>query len=107
MPSAPALTYEMNLEGDAFFTPDRVAVLADTFTNNYQDGKYKGNQITQLDAVLKDNKGKKSIWHNKGKIQTEGVVPKGTHSTSYMPKVTEDRKVGARLCFLCQSPIIC
>ena len=57
--------------------------------------KYKGNQITQLDAEPKDNKGKKGIWHNKGKVQTEGVVAKGTYSTSYTPKVTEDRKVGA------------
>ena len=101
--SAPVLLYVMNLEGDAFFEPDRVTVLADTYANNYRDGKYKGNQITQLDAEPKDNKGKKGIWHNKGKIQTEGVVEKGTSSTSYTPRVTEDRKVCARLCFSCKS----
>ena len=44
----------MNLEGDAFFEPDRVAMLADTYANNYQDSKYKGNQITQLDTEPKD-----------------------------------------------------
>ena len=64
----------MNLEGDAFSEPDRVAMLADTYANNYQDGKYKGNQITQLGAEPKDNKCKNGIWHNKGKAQTEGVV---------------------------------
>ena len=36
---------------------------------------------------------------NNGKVQTEGVVAKGKHSTSHTPKVTEDRKIGARLCF--------
>ena len=51
----------MNLEGDAFFEPDRVAMLADTYANNYQDGKCKSNQITQLDAEPKDNKDKKRI----------------------------------------------
>ena len=51
--SAPALNYMMNLEGDAVFDPDCVAMLADTYANNYQDGKYKGNQITQLDAEPK------------------------------------------------------
>ena len=76
---------------------------ADTYANNYPDGKYKGNQITQLDAELKDNKGKNGIWHKKGKVQTESVVAKGTHSTNYMPRDTEDHKVGARLCFSCQS----
>ena len=46
------------------------AMMADTYTNNsYQDDKYKGNQITQLDAEPKDKKGKKAIWHNKGKVQ--------------------------------------
>ena len=84
-----ALNYVMNLEGDAFFEPDRVAMLADTYANNYQVGKYKGNPIIKLDAEPIDNKGKKSKWHNKCKVQTEGVVAKGTHSTSYMPKVTE------------------
>ena len=79
-------------------------MLADTYANNYQDGKYKGNQITQLDAEPKDNKGKKVIWHNKGKVQTEGIVAIGTYSTSYTPKVIKDRKVGGRLCFSCQSP---
>ena len=64
--SAPALNYMMNLEGDAFVEPDRVAMLADTYANNYQDGKYKSNQITQLDAEPIDNKGKKGIRHNKG-----------------------------------------
>ena len=59
--SAPALNYVMNLEGDAFFEPDRVAMLADRYNNNYQDGMYKGNQITQLDVEPKDNKGKKGI----------------------------------------------
>ena len=71
--NAPALNYVMNLEGDAFFEPDRVAIFADTYANNYQDGKYKGNQITQLDAEPKDNKNKKGAWHNKGKVQTEVV----------------------------------
>ena len=93
----------MNLEGDAFFEPDHVAMLVDTYSNNYQDGKYKGNQIIQLDAEPKDNKDKKGIWHTKGKLQTEGVVAKGTYSTSYMPKVNENQNVGARLCFSCQS----
>ena len=60
--NASALSYVMNLEGDAFFEPDRVAILADTYANNYQDGKYEGNQITQLDAEIKDNKGEKGIW---------------------------------------------
>ena len=80
--SAPALNYVMNLEGDAFFEPDHVAMLVDMYTNNYQDDKYKGNQVTQLDAEPKDNKVKKGKWH-KGKVQTEGVVVKGTDSTSY------------------------
>ena len=65
-------------------------MLADTYAHNYQDGKYQGNQIIQLDTEPKDNKGKKGIWHNKGKVQMEGVVPKGTHSTSYRTKVTGD-----------------
>ena len=86
------------------FEPDRVAMSADTYANNYQDGKYKGNQITQLDIEPKDNQGKKGIWHNKGEVQTEGVVAIGTYCTNYTPKVTEDRKVGARLCFSCQYP---
>ena len=94
---APAINYVMNLEGDAFFEPARVAMLADTYAYNYQDGTYKGNQITQLDAKPK---GKNGISHNNGKVQTDGVVAKGTYSTSNTPKVTEDRKVGARLCFL-------
>ena len=42
----PPLNYVMNLEGDAFFEPGRVAMLADMYANNYQDGMYKGNQIT-------------------------------------------------------------
>ena len=71
----------MNLEGDAFFEPDRVAMLADTYANNYQDSKYKCYQITELDDEHKDNKGKNGIWHNKGKVETEGVVVKGTYST--------------------------
>ena len=58
-----------------------LTVLADTYTNNYQDGKYKGNKITRFNA---EPKGKKGIWHNKGKIETEGVVAKGTYSTSYI-----------------------
>ena len=33
----------------------------------------KSNQITQLDAAPKDNKGEKGVWHNKGKVQTEDV----------------------------------
>ena len=103
--SAPALNYVMNLEGDAFFEPDRVAMLADTYANNYQDGKNKGNQITQLDAELKHNNVKRGIWH-KGKVQMEGVVAKGTYSTSYTPKVTDDRKVGGRLCFCVNLPTI-
>ena len=102
--SAPALNYVMNILGDAFFEPDRVAMLVDMYANNYQDGKYKGNQITQLDADPKHNKCKKGEWHKKCMVQTEGVVPKGTYSTSYTPKVTEDRKVGARLCVSCKSP---
>ena len=102
--SASALNYVMNLEGDAFFEPDRVSMLADTYDNNYQDGKYNGNQITELNAEPKDNKCKKGIWHNKGKVQTEGVVAKDAYSTSYRSKVTVDRKVGARLCCSCQSP---
>ena len=56
-----------------------------------------------MDAESKDNKGKKGIWHNKGKVQTEGVVAKGSYSTSYTPKVTEERKFVVRLCFSCQS----
>ena len=72
--SSPALNYVMNLEGDAFFESLCVAMLADTYAKNYQDGKYKGNQITQLDAEPKDNKCKKGIWHNKDKVQREGVV---------------------------------
>ena len=87
----------LNLEGDAYFEPDHVATLADTHAYNYQGGKYTGNQITQLDVEPKDNKGKKGKWHNKCKVQTEGVVAKGTDSTSYTPKVIEDRKVGASL----------
>ena len=59
--SASALNYVMNLEGDAFFERNRVAMLADTYANNYQDGKYKSNQITQVDVAPKDNKGKKGI----------------------------------------------
>ena len=51
-----ALNYVMNLEGNAVFEPDRVAMLADTYANNYRDDKYKGNQITQLDAEPKDKK---------------------------------------------------
>ena len=39
-----------------------------------------------LDAEPKDNKFKKGIWHNKDKVQTEGVVAKGTYSTSYTPE---------------------
>ena len=39
-----------------------------------------------------------------GKVQTHGVVAKGSDSTSYMLKVTEDWNVNARLCFSCQSP---
>ena len=75
--SAPALNDVMNLEGDAFFEPEHLAMLADTsYANNYQVGKYKGNQITQLDAERKDNKGKKGIWHKKCKVQTEDVVAK-------------------------------
>ena len=64
-------------------------------------------KITQLNAEPKDNKGKKGIWHNKDKVQTEGVVVKGTCSTSYTPKVNEDRNVRSRLYFSCQSPIMC
>ena len=78
--------------------------MTDTYANNYQDGKYKGKQITQLDAEPKDNKGKKCIWHNKGKVQTEGVVAKGTYSTSYTPKVTEDRKVWCPFVFIVSIP---
>ena len=61
-PSAPALNYVMNLEGDAFFEPDRFAMLADTYANNYQDGKNKGNQITQLNAESKNKKAQKGIY---------------------------------------------
>ena len=56
--SALALNYVMNLEGDAFIEPDRVAMLADTHANDYRTARgYNGNQITQLDAEPKDNKG--------------------------------------------------
>ena len=94
----------MNLEGDAFFKADRVAMLADTHDNNFQDGKYNGKKITQLDADPTDNNGKNGIWHNNGKVHTEGVEAKGTYSTRYTPKVTEDRKVGALFCFSCHPP---
>ena len=59
--NASALNNVMNLEveGDAFVEPDSVAILADAYANNYQDGKYKGNQITQLDAEPKDRKCKR------------------------------------------------
>ena len=97
----------MNLEGDAFFEPDRVVMLEDTNANNYQECKYKGNQMTQLDAEHKDNKGKKGTWRNKCKVQTEGVVPKCTHRTSYTPKDIEDRKLVPVCVFLVYIPIIC
>ena len=58
-PSAPALNYVMNLECDAFFEPDRFAMLADTYVNNYQDGKYKGNQLLSWMPNLKITKAKR------------------------------------------------
>ena len=99
----------MNLEGDAFFEPDRVAMLADTYVNNYQDGKYKGNQITQLDAEPKDNKDMKGIIYgiNKSKVQTEGVVAKGIHSIPTCQRSARTGRLVPVCVFHVNLPIIC
>lgn len=97
------LNYVMNLEGDGFFESYRVATLSDTLTIR-KIIKTKDNQITQLDAKLKTDKGQKGKLQNNSKVHTEGAVAKSTERKAYVPKVTDDRKSGPLLWFSCQSP---
>ena len=50
---APALSYVLNLEGDAFFGPDSVAMLADTYANNYQDANIRVTKLLSWMPSLK------------------------------------------------------
>ena len=51
--SPPALNYVKNPEGDAFFEPDRVAMLASTYANNYQDANTSINKLLSWIPNLK------------------------------------------------------
>ena len=44
-----ALTYVLSREGDECYSSEEIAELADIHVNNFQDGKYKGNAVTNLD----------------------------------------------------------
>ena len=44
-----ALTYVLSREGDECYSFEKIAELADIHVNNFQDGKYKGNAVTNFD----------------------------------------------------------
>ena len=45
-----ALDYVLVIEGDSVLTSEKIASLTDIHSNNYTDGKYKGNVVMALDA---------------------------------------------------------
>ena len=44
-----ALTYVLSREGDECYSSEKIAELADIHVNNFQEGKYKGNAVTNFD----------------------------------------------------------
>ena len=99
---AGALTYVLSREGDECYSFEKIAELADIHVNNFQEGKYKGNAVTNFDMGKQMSKFKPrltSSWQGKN-AEHAGQGKKAVPIAAEVAKAYGP----IRRCFNCNSP---
>ena len=69
----------MNLQGDAFFEPDRVAILADTYASSYQDASIG---VTKLPSWMTNQKiTNVTMVHSTIKVRYKQILSMGFNNS--------------------------